>query len=44
VEDFTWHGHAREIIDDWAVEFVELYDTPPSHMVRVASRFTLKPW
>lgn len=44
VEDFTWHGHAREIIDDWAKEFAELYDTPSSHMVAASSHFTLKPW
>lgn len=44
VQDLTWHGHAKEIIDDWAGEFVELYDTPPSHMVAVSSHFTLMPW
>lgn len=44
VQDLTWHGHAREIIDDWAREFVELYDTPSSHMVAASSHFTLKPW
>ena len=43
-QDFTWHGHAKEIIDDWAKEFVELYDTPSSHMVAMSSHFTLKPW
>lgn len=43
-QDFTWHGHAKEIIDDWANEFVKLYDTPSSHMVAASSHFTLKPW
>lgn len=43
-QDFTWHGHAKELIDDWATEFVELYDTPTSHMVAASSHFTLKPW
>lgn len=43
-EDFTWHGHVKEIIDDWAHEFVELYDTPSNHIVYASSHFTLRPW
>jgi len=44
LNDLTWHGHAKEIVDDWALEFVELYDTHPSHMVKAASQFKLRPW
>lgn len=44
VADLTWHGHAKEIVDDWASEFVELYDTHPLHMVKASSQFTLRPW
>ena len=38
IKDITWHGHAEEIIDDWAREFVELYDTPPTHIVKASSQ------
>ncbi len=44
IEDITWHGHVKEIIDDWAREFVELYDTPPTHIVKASNHFTLRPW
>lgn len=44
INDFTWYGHAKVVVDDWASEFIELYDTPPSHMVEASSRFTLRPW
>ena len=44
IEDITWHGHVKELIDDWAREFVELYDTPTTHIVSASNHFTLRPW
>ena len=44
IEDFSWHGHVKEIVDDWAREFVELYDTPVTHIVNASNHFTLRPW
>jgi len=41
---FTWYHGADTNIADWAAEFAELLNTPPSHVVRRASAVTLKPW
>ena len=42
--DYTWFGHAKETIDDWSAQYVELASTPLSHRVEGSSHFTLKPW
>jgi len=44
IKDSTWHGHANEAIDIWVKEFVELYDTPPTHLVEASNHFTLRVW
>jgi len=44
IKDLTWHGHANVVVDVWVREFVELYDTPPTHLVEASDHFTLKVW
>lgn len=40
----TWYGDAKDSIEMWAKQWVELANTPPSHEVKDAPNFTLKPW
>jgi hypothetical protein len=40
----TWYGDAKDSIEAWAKQFIELANTPPSHQVKDASSFSLKPW
>ncbi|BBO15852.1 permease MlaE [Candidatus Brocadia pituitae] len=40
----TWWGHAKDIINDWARECVELVKTPKDYQVKERGFFTLKPW
>lgn len=40
----TWWGHAKDIINDWARECVELTKTPKDYQVKERGFFTLKPW
>jgi len=41
---YTWYHGAEGNIADWAAEFAELLNTPPSHVVKRPSPVTLKPW
>ena len=44
--DVTWYGHAHNIIDDWAEQFVEIanQDREAGEVVKDSRPFTLKPW
>jgi hypothetical protein len=44
LEVLTWYGHAHEIFDDWARQFVARLNTPLDQPVAEAPWFTLKPW
>ncbi|KAB2640026.1 MAG: DUF3313 domain-containing protein [Verrucomicrobia bacterium] len=44
IGSFTWYHGAEGNIADWAAEFAELLNTPPSHIVKRPSPVTLKPW
>ena len=44
LNSYTWYRGAEGNIKDWAAEFAELLNTPPSHVVKRASAVTLKPW
>jgi hypothetical protein len=44
LQALTWYGHAHEIFDDWAQQFVERLNTPLDQPVAEAPWFTLKPW
>jgi hypothetical protein len=44
VKAVTWYGDAKDSIETWAQQFIELANTPPTHQVKDASSFTLKPW
>jgi len=40
----TWYGDAKDSIQMWAQQMVELANTPRSHKVEDASSFSLRPW
>ena len=40
----TWYGSAREIIDQWSSQLVELANTPRDVQVKHSAYFTLSPW
>jgi len=44
VEAVTWYGQARESMNDWADQFVQLANTPKDIKVEDSSAFTLMPW
>lgn len=41
---FTYYGNARNIIDDWADQMVQVANKRPGQVVEAASTFSLKPW
>jgi Protein of unknown function (DUF3313) len=44
LEAVTWYGQARESMNDWADQLVQLANTPKDVKVEDASAFTLMPW
>jgi hypothetical protein len=44
LEAVTWYGQARESMNDWADQFVQLANTPKDVKVEDSSAFTLMPW
>jgi hypothetical protein len=44
VEAVTWYGQARESMNDWADQLVQLANTPKDVKVEDSSAFTLMPW
>lgn len=42
--NYSWYHGAETNIADWASEFAEFINTPPSHVVKRAKPVTLKPW
>ena len=41
---FTWYAHGKEIIKEWAEQFVGLSNQRPGEIIEGSSAFTLKPW
>jgi hypothetical protein len=41
---FTWYAHGREIIREWAEQFVKLANKRPGEVIEGSRPFTLKPW
>jgi hypothetical protein len=41
---FTWYAHGREIIREWAEQFVKLANQKPGEVIEGTPSFTLKPW
>ena len=41
---FTWYAHGREIIREWAEQFVQLANQRPGEIIEGTPSFTLKPW
>ena len=44
VRGLTWYTHAKVMIHDWAVQFVEVANRKPGQAVKDTDAFTLKPW
>jgi hypothetical protein len=44
IGSYTWYHGAETNVSDWAAEFAELLNTPPSHVVKRPSPVTLSPW
>jgi hypothetical protein len=41
---FTWYGHGKDIIKEWAEQFVKLSNRQPGEVIEGSSAFTLIPW
>ena len=41
---FTWYGHGKDIINEWAEQFVKVSNKRPGETIEGASAFTLRPW
>jgi hypothetical protein len=41
---FTWYAHGREIIREWAEQFVRLANQRPGEVIEGTPPFTLMPW
>jgi hypothetical protein len=41
---FTWYAHGREIIREWAEQFVKLANQQPGEVIEGSPAFTLMPW
>ena len=41
---FTWYAHGKDIIKEWALQFVGLSNKRPGETVEGSSAFTLMPW
>ena len=44
VHDYTWFGHAKKVIDDWAGQIVVVLNTNFSQYVKDSGVLTLEPW
>ncbi len=40
----TWYGNTKNIIDEWADQFVLVANKRPGQVIEEASTFSLKPW
>jgi hypothetical protein len=41
---FTWYAHGKDIIKEWAEQFVKLSNQRPGEVIEGSSAFTLRPW
>jgi hypothetical protein len=41
---FTWYGHGKDIIKEWAEQFVKVSNKRPGEVIEGSSAFTLRPW
>jgi hypothetical protein len=41
---FTWYGHGKVIINEWAAQFVGLSNQRPGEVIEGSSAFALSPW
>jgi len=44
IASLAWYSHAKHIIDDWAIQIVEVIKTGGSEHVPDSPAFTLQPW
>jgi hypothetical protein len=43
-KNLTWYSHAKEVIEDWAHQFVAIGNRKPGEIVKDSATFGLKPW
>jgi hypothetical protein len=41
---FTWYAHGKDIIKEWAEQFVKISNKRPGEVIEGSSAFTLLPW
>jgi len=41
---FTWYAHGKDIIKEWAEQFVKVSNKRPGEVIEGSSAFTLMPW
>ena len=44
IKGFTWYGHGKDIIKEWADQFVKLSNKRPGEVIEGSAAFTLSPW
>lgn len=44
IRNYTWYGHVKSIIREWADQTVHFMSTTNKDMLKDSSPFTLKPW
>ena len=44
VKDFTWYGHAKGMIEEWADQLVKVLNKKPGEAIKDSGFFELKPW
>lgn len=44
VRGLTWYSHAKTIIDQWSLQFVQIANRKPGEKIKATDPFTLKPW
>ncbi|MEZ5962495.1 MAG: DUF3313 family protein [Planctomycetota bacterium] len=44
VKNFTWYGHVREIMDEWALQFRQVAHKSPGEVIPDSPAWRLLPW
>lgn len=44
LNDYSRYGYSRDTLQDWSVEMVQIFTTPPSQSLKPRSNFTLSLW
>ena len=44
VKNYSWYSHAKSIIEEWSVQFVQVLGKKPNQVIKGSGWFELKPW